>query len=213
MDVILCPRPGHVPSSQERHVTTEAVACPAVGRETSGTRQQPGPAVSCQTGSDSVTGRQRGERERESVVTGLWRLWRPRCPVATGARRHGVSWAQAVAGLSPGPGLSWPLLTGARRHRCGQWQLWQLTVTGQPLTCYITCVCVCVVYTPHPLNSSNVICVASCQILKYDFFICCIKIFLSESYLRIALFDSSWWFLIMFQRMVWFLNPCPPFII
>ena len=36
VDVILCPRPGHVPSSQERHVTTEAVACPAVGRETSG---------------------------------------------------------------------------------------------------------------------------------------------------------------------------------
>ena len=37
-------------------------------------RQQPGPAVSCQTGSESVTGRQRGEGEL--VVTGLWRLWR-----------------------------------------------------------------------------------------------------------------------------------------
>ena len=104
VDVILCPRPGHVPSSQERHVTTKAVACPAGGRETPGSSRGQLLAVKPVLTRPQADTEVRGELE--SVVTGLWRLWRPRCPVATGARRHGVSLAQAVAGLSPGPGVS-----------------------------------------------------------------------------------------------------------
>ena len=66
------------PPSREGHVTIQAVACPAVGGEIEGSSRGQLLAVKpvlSRSQADSEAGD--GSLERgESVVTGLWRLWR-----------------------------------------------------------------------------------------------------------------------------------------
>ena len=88
-------------------------------------------------------------------------------------------WSQETRSqLGPGSGRALtrprPQLTTAHwGQETSVWSVTTVTTDSDGATSYVLhYMCVCVVYTPHPLNSSNVICVASCQIiLEYDFFI------------------------------------------
>ena len=112
------------------------------------TRQQPGPAVSCQTGSDSATGRQRGERG-EGSESQLW----------------------LGCGDSGDPDVQWPLEPGdtesvwprqwpgshqaqaSADHYWGQetsvWSVTTVTTDSDGGTSYVLHVCVRSECTPH----------------------------------------------------------------